>query len=286
LTGFGLAKLDKDSNLVWRYSANVHHDVEVAEDGTIYAVRQRYVRRPIKGLEFLPYPCVADDAIVLSPDGEEKQVIPLLEAFRDSNYAPLLGQLAQPETSGIGKPLRLEEEEHRRDVLHTNHVEVLPARLADKFPMFKPRQLLMSSRRLNTIFMLDPESSSLVWAAQGPWRGQHDPRFLDNGHLLIFDNLGLGQRGSRVLEYDPATQAIPWCCSGESDIEFFSNERGLSQRLPNGNTLIVPSHANRLLEVTASKELVWSCELPSCVHYARRYAGDELAFVKKEARPR
>ena len=48
-------------------------------------------------------------------------------------------------------------------------------------------------RHMDTIAMMDPDKGSVVWAAQGPWRSQHDPQFLDNGHLLIFDNFGLAK---------------------------------------------------------------------------------------------
>ena len=40
---------------------------------------------------------------------------------------------------------------------------------------------------------------------------------------------------------------------------FYTSERGMSQRLPNGNTLIVNSERGTLLEVTPEKEIAWSC---------------------------
>src|SRR5262249_16436679 len=117
-------------------------------------------------------------------------------------------------------------------------------------------------------------------------RAQHDSQFLDNGHLLIFDNLG-SPRGSRVLEYDPQTQAFPWSYPGEISVPFFTSERGMSQRLPNGNTLIVSSEKGDLLEVTENKELVWSFSVGGFVTTARRYSPDEVPFVKGDhpARP-
>ena len=119
--------------------------------------------------------------------------------------------------------------------------------------------------------MIDPETGSVVWAEHGPWIGQHDAQFLNNGHLLVFDNKGAAS-GSRVLELDPQTQAFPWSYPGESDPAFFSNERGECQRLPNGNTLIVVSAAGQILEVTPSHEVAWTCFLNSFVSTARRYA--------------
>jgi hypothetical protein len=288
--GYGLAKLDKDSNVVWKYAANVHHDVDVAEDGTIYALRHEVVHEMPKRLEYIPVPALADYLVLLSPDGKElKRPIPILEAIQDSQYAPLLCVLEGPGKHGVRPgatvPLFVDDA-RRRDVLHTNFVNVLSRELAPKFPMFKAGQVLISMRHLDTIAVLDPQRGSVVWAARGPWRGQHDPQFLDNGHLLIFDNLGSPQ-GSRVLEYDPQTQAFPWSYSGENKGPFFTDERGMSQRLPNGNTLVVNSQGSELLEVTASKEVVWACSIPGFIHTARRYSPDKLHFLKggQRARP-
>jgi hypothetical protein len=33
--GYGLVKLDKDSNVIWKYADKIHHDLDIGEDGTI-----------------------------------------------------------------------------------------------------------------------------------------------------------------------------------------------------------------------------------------------------------
>src|SRR5207248_6505639 len=133
---------------------------------------------------------------------------------------------------------RLYGGEEKGDILHTNSVQVLSSDLKDKFPLFKPGQVLISVRNLNAIALLDMEEEKIVWAARGTWRAQHDAQFLDNGRILIFDNNG-SDKTSRVLEYDPQTQKYPWTC--ESDPPRICHERGMCQRLPNGNTLLVDS---------------------------------------------
>src|ERR1051326_8937134 len=50
-SGMGMAKLDKDANVIWRLVDHFHHDVDVAEDGSIYALTQRLVTEPQKGLD-------------------------------------------------------------------------------------------------------------------------------------------------------------------------------------------------------------------------------------------
>jgi hypothetical protein len=152
--------------------------------------------------------------------------------------------------------------------------------------MFKPGQLIVSPRRLDCVAVLDPQTEKIVWACQGPWRAQHDPTFLENGHLLLFDNMGSPQ-GSRVLEFDPQTLGFPWTYGGEGDKQFVSNIRGMSQRLRNGNTLVVNSLGAEAFEVTPGREQVWSCSTGSAtLNRARRYLPDQVPFLKGAPRDR
>jgi hypothetical protein len=153
-------------------------------------------------------------------------------------------------------------------------------------------------RNLDTLAMLDRKTGLVTWAAQGIWRIQHDAEFMDNGRLFLYDNFGSINDGTRVLEYDPLTQATPWVYTNDNSTPFSSFFRGMKQRLPNGNTLIVDPENRRLFEVTPDKEVVWEsfCPLPSApedqprknhvVTGARRYGPKELAFLKEVARAR
>jgi hypothetical protein len=291
--GYGLVKLDRDSNVLWKLADNIHHHVDVGPDGTIYTLKHEILWEPPRGLEQLPVPCLADSIVILSAEGEPLcQPIPLLEAFRDSPYAPLVCSLeARPRRVAESTSIReqYEEEVRRRDALHTNSVRVLTPQLAPKFPLFKAGQLLISMRHLDTIAVIDPDKRSAVWAVRGPWIAQHDAQFLDNGRLLLFDNLG-SSRTSRVLEFDPLTQAFPWSYPGTAGIPFRSYERGMSQRLPNGNTLIVNSGGREILEVSPDSEVVWSFTDPRLTSgvlvSGRRYTAEQLPFLKGKFRPR
>jgi hypothetical protein len=296
--GYGLVKLDKESNLLWAYGGNVHHDVDAGEDGRIYALTQKIVRTPPAGLEDIPAPFIADYVVVLSPEGQELHCIPLLEAFRDSPFALTLATLSRrPPKARLqpaGPPVRPEH----GDILHANSVKVLPRAQAPQFPLFKAGQVLISLRTLDTLAVLDVESRSVVWAASGLWRSQHDAQFLDNGHLLLYDNRGTATQ-ARVLEYDPVTGAYPWSYVDNALKGFVANQRGATQRLPNGNTLIVDPDDYRLFEVTPRQEVVWECSAPISpyaqgpmplyhvsITSARRYAAAELTFLKGGARAR
>jgi hypothetical protein len=291
--GYGLARLDRDSRVLWKHAAKCHHDVAVGEDGKIYAIVNEMVETVPRGLEHLPTPCMVDLIEILSPEGKSLKRISLLDALAESPYAPLLCMLERPRPGGGLSPLPpgampapFLDDPRRRDVLHTNAIKVLGRAQAAKFPLFKEGQILVSLRHLDALAVLDPDSGRVVWAARGPWHAQHDPSFLDNRHLLLFDNLG-SPHGSRVLEYDPATQAFPWSYPPPGGTPFLSRIRGMCQRLPNGNTLIVNSDGGEAFEVTAGGEKVWSCSSGGVeLNRARRYTPDQLPFLKGEPRAR
>ena len=101
----------------------------------------------------------------------------------------------------------------------------------------------------------------MVWALSGLWTSQHQPTLLPNGNLLVFDNQGHNGR-SKVIEIDPATQAVVWSYCDSESTPLFSRTCGSSQRLPNGNTLITESDYGRALEVTAAGDIVWEFRNP------------------------
>jgi hypothetical protein len=119
-------------------------------------------------------------------------------------------------------------------------------------------------RSRQALALLDFEEERIVWASCGPFRYQHDPDPMDNGHVMVFDNRGhVGVGGpSRVIQYDPATEAIHWSYAGDEDTPLYSRLRSAQQVLPNGNLLITESGAGRILEVTRDGELVWEFRNP------------------------
>jgi hypothetical protein len=309
--GYGLVKVDKDSKLVWTYSNNVHHDVDVGEDGTICTVAQKVESEPPAGMKSLATPYLADFLIVLSPEGQELEKIPIAEAFANSPYAlaltsdrkiSTLSNAAALNGPPTGNPTPRpkappNQSDEKNDLLHTNGVKVVSRAFAAKFPLVKAGQVLLSLRSLDTIAALDRRTRSVAWAVQGLWRAQHDPEMLENGHLLVYDNLG-SLKQTRIVEFDPRTNSYPWVYGKEDSTSFKTIFRGMKQRFPNGNTLIVDPDARRLFEVTHDKELVWEnfCALPPelqgqrprrhSINYARRYHADELVFLKGVTRPR
>ncbi|HWK53303.1 MAG TPA: arylsulfotransferase family protein, partial [Hyphomicrobiales bacterium] len=243
--GYGLVKLDKDSNVIWRYLEHTHHDFDIAPDGNIYVLTHEIIDEPEPRLDHLATPRIEDFLAILSPDGKELHKIPLLSAVDYSDYRRLFYTVS---SWSLGDPL------------HTNSVHVITEQEAAHFPHGEAGQVLISFRELNAVGVLDADKERLVWATKGPWLGQHDPHILDNGNLLLFDNNGdftPEQGDSRVLEFDPDTLELQWQYTGSADEPLHSVIRSEVQRLPNGNTLITESSQGRILEVAPDHSIVW-----------------------------
>lgn len=172
---YGLVKMNRRSEVIWKYLDRVHHDVDVTPDGTIYALSHQVRWNRIEGFINLDPPRIDDFVVVLSPDGHELKKVSVIDAFLRSAYAPLLAA-APPNDRG--------------DYLHTNAVEAIGAEAAARLPFAKPGQVLISFRETSTIAVLDLERQEIVWVLRGPWLGQHDPDILANGDFLLFDNGG------------------------------------------------------------------------------------------------
>lgn len=276
--GYGMVKMDKDSNVIWKYSDNAHHDFYIAQDHSIYTLTQQFIKTPIEGLETLNYPNLADFIIKLSPDGKEISKISILEAFRDSPYAHML----------TGKSTS----KYPWDTLHTNSIMVLEPNIADKFPMFSVGDILVSIRNLNLLAVISPITRKVVWAQRGTWKAQHAASFTEKGTILLLDNKGNlknSKSSSRIMEIHPNNGDIEWQFVGTKAQHFFTKGMGRTERLPNGNTLITENLGVRTFEVTPENKIVWNYDLPrrrkegvylQWMTSSTRYGKDSLIFLQ------
>lgn len=246
--GYGVVKMDRNSKVIWRYAERVYHDLDVGEDGRIYAMAHSIRTTPIEGLPGLRPPFLEEFVVILSPEGKELDRISMYDVIRDSKYHAFLTAIAKHQAMGT-----------RGDYIHSNSVNVIARRQKVGDKVFEPGQIIVSMREMSAIVVIDPEAGVITWAATGAWRAQHDAELLDNGNMILFDNLGnLGSGGrSRVIEFAPATREIIWQYTGSEEENFDSYNRSRQQRLANGNTLIVDANGGRLFEVTQSNEIVW-----------------------------
>ena len=243
--GLGLVKLDRDSEVVWKYLQQAHHDFDVGADGRIYALTHEIRTDRIAGHEHLAPPRIDDYVVVLSPEGQELKKVWLLGALAKSPYAAMLSTVPWYIREGKG------------DFLHTNSIEVIGEDGTAELPFAAPGQVLLSLREIGAVALLDLEREEIVWALRGPWIRQHDADLLPDGHMLLFDNEGARGGLSRILEFDPATLEMTWSYQGNDEHGFYSRVRSGQERLPNGNTLITESDGGRLFEVTREGEIVW-----------------------------
>jgi len=255
----GIFKVDKDSKLLWARRNSAHHDLFVHEDGRVFTLTQRLTSEDWFH-EGLP---VFDDYItILSPEGEELERISVLECIRNSRYAPLL---QAPFEGG--------------EFLHTNAVKYLDGSLEETSPIFRRGNLLVSIRELGIVAIVDPGKRSVVWALAGQWFRQHDPHLLQNGHILLFDNLGNAGK-AKAVEIDPFSQEVVWSY-GEAEGETLKSPVcGNVARLPNGNTLINEACRGRALEVTPGNDIVWEFISPHHLTSGKRMRATLLDITR------
>ena len=270
-------KFDKDSNVLWKFVDNVHHDMDVERDGSIVTLTHAF-----RSTAEVPYiyaerntSYVLDDYLVqLSPDGAVVKKVSILDALAKSPHHDMLRVI----------------EDFEWDPLHANSVDVIGADFARRHSFAAAGQVLVSLRSRDAVVIVDMETEMVTWASYGPFHRQHDAVALDNGHLLLFDNRGhVGPGGpTRIIEMDPETLEIDWTFAGNESEWLYSRTRGTQQCLPNDNCLITESDGGRILEVTRAGQVVWEFRNPALcgnkqdsigvVCGARRFAIADLDF--------
>lgn len=237
----GLIRIDKDSKLVWALDNRAHHDIDVDKDGNIYVLcgKGHIVK------DYNPnQPIWEDYIVVLDSDGNEMKRVSILEALLNSDFSPVLGR---------AKP--------KGDILHSNTVELIRGRKGTRSDPLRNGTVLTSVRELDLVGAVDLEEEKFYWAESDLWHRQHEPTLLDNGNMLVFDNMHT-KTLSAVIEFEPVSREVVWSYVGGQDGEFFSGTCGSQQRLPNGNTLIVETDRGHAFEVTPDKTIVWEYVSP------------------------
>jgi hypothetical protein len=138
--------------------------------------------------------------------------------------------------------------EGRKEWTHINSLSLTP-----------DGDMLMSFRQTSFIGIVDRKTGNFKWKwGKGELSHQHNPTWLDNGKILVYDNGPHRIRKtifSRVIEVDPATDEIGWTYQADPLVGFFSTGISGAQRLLNGNTLICEGVHGRMFEVTEDGEV-------------------------------
>jgi len=252
--GLGIVKLDRESRVIWANHCRAHHDLEVQPDGDILVLARtaRVLRRVHPTI-----PVLEAFVVRLGPDGREKSRVSLLECFEN------------------GPPEVREGWDNRRtrtgDAFHTNSLEVLDGRLADRLPAFAAGRLLLSILTLDAVAVVDLELRQAVWVLQGDFEHQHDATVLENGNLMLLDNYDAPGR-SAVQIFDPVTRGCVWTYAGSDRDPFYTRTCGTNQALPNGNLLVTESDNGRAFELAPDGTKVWE-------FYNPHRAGERGEFI-------
>ena len=257
-----LARLDWNSRIKWMRRLRCHHDLSEAPNGDIMVLQRTYGFTTVHDL---PTPSRDDHVVVLSADGEIKSEFSIGHMLRDAVPVSHALHIWRWQLTNIRTSIQLRMrslfmfDKGFMDLLHTNTVTCVDRTYS---PALREGSVIVCSPMIDVVAVIDPVQNRVVWQwGPGELEGPHNPRVLDNGHILIFDN-GVRRGYSRVVEVDPATNRIVWSYEDQNREGFYSPVCGGAQRLPNGNTMITDTVGGRVFEVTRDGELVWEFYTP------------------------
>ncbi|WP_267642451.1 outer membrane protein assembly factor BamB family protein [Haloarchaeobius amylolyticus] len=136
---------------------------------------------------------------------------------------------------------------------------------------------MVSPRDFDQVIAIDRETKNITWRLgsddeYGIMNEQHNPQYLETESgqktVLVADS-----ENDRVVEYtyEDGSWTQVWAV-GDDKLQWPRD----ADRLPNGNTLIVDSMNQRVVEVTPTGEIVWEYYVPWAPYDAERmHLGDE-----------
>lgn len=258
--GQRIVKLDAESNIIWRTNLGVHHDIEILPDGSVLVPVKNYYKYNSMNVMF-------DHIALLSDKGK------FIKEWSTWKHLEKLQKLHPPtalDMPGVKNKIKGGARSEEYHYYHLNSVQSLKeTALGKKDKRFQKGNILVCLRNVSLICILDKDTEDIVWSwGVGVLDWPHMPRMLENGNILIFDN-GTHRSYSRIIEIDPVSEKIVWQYRGTKSEPFYTEFRGSSQRLPNGNTLICESDNGRVFEVTREGEIVWEFLNPE-IQYGKR----------------
>ncbi|WP_263841697.1 arylsulfotransferase family protein [Salinibacter sp.] len=256
----GTVQVDACGDVQWRLAARSHHSIERAEDGTYWipgsskTARRTTAAHP-EGFPGLDKPVYHEPILHVSADGEVQDRLNVLDLLYANDLERYIAEAFQPQAKGKGP--------QTKDITHMNDVEPLGSSLAGEHPLFDAGDLLVSLRNLDLVFVVDPGTRTIKWHADDPFLMQHDPDFLGDGWIGVFDNAsdftfrGTMLGGSRIVALQPHTDSVEVRFPTPQSDSFYTAAQGKWQQLDNGNMLLTESRAGRVVEVTPEGRTVW-----------------------------
>jgi hypothetical protein len=246
-TNKGAAKIDKCGSVVWTVPQMMHHSIERASDGGFWIPNLRYIEQT-PAYPHIRVPYYEDTIVRLSENGKILKEISVLEILYKNglDHFALTGDMTN-------------------ELTHLNDVEELTPEMAKHFPQFAAHDLLLSTRFKHLVMVVDSDTLGVKWYQSGPWIGQHDPDFLDDGTIILFSNNDDGTTsgsvygGSTIMKINPADRRVEYRYGIAPGQKFFTRAQGKLQTLGSaeGHILVTEARAGRAFEVDANGNLVW-----------------------------
>ena len=257
--------VDVCHRLVWQSTpssvSRFHHSIEVDIDGNIWSIaafRRQFDPVVIGSTKSRPF---LDDAIIkLNRDGE---------VLFDKSISDIL------EENGLGHLVwGRQDSAYTNDWLHANDVQ--PANSDTEY--WKKGDVLVSLRTPSLVFLYRPSTNDVLWHSFGYVYRQHDPDFVDESRVSIFDN-NTPYRVERTPPVDQSVEDETVWSDGHSQVivydfatkkyssyfdevlhmhEVRSPTQGRSEILPNGELFLEETDYGRVLYFNADGSLRWS----------------------------
>lgn len=280
LADIGTVRLDACGRIKWRLEKGGHHAISPTEEGSFwipgvdYPLRHKSTKYP-EGYPGLDHPAAIETALHVSDTGELLNKINLLDVLYQNGLERYLAKAFQPQ-AGAESPLT-------SDLIHSNDVEPLPPSMAEEYPLFEAGDLLVSLRDPQLVFVFDPDTGNAKWHTSEPFIQQHDPDFIGNGWIGVFDNnedftsRGTMLGGTRIVGIQPHSDSIEVFFPTSHSDAFYTDVRGKWQMLDNGNMLLAETQTGRVVEVDSTGRTVWEWVQPP-------YNRSKVPAVTKAAR--
>ena len=248
-----IMQLDWNNNVVWKRQIPAHHEADTIPNSNLL-LTLTLRRRVVPSVD--PVIPIRDDMIaLLDSSGELVKQVSIIDVLQSPTSDVEL-HIGKSQMYGGGRWI---------DPIHANAAEwVPPGPREGTHPIFERGNVLTCMRHQNLIAVINFYRQELIWSwGHKILSGPHDAQFLDNGHILVFDNgINPQRQWSRVVEMDPLTDQIVWEYRAPEPTELFTVGKGAAQRLPNGNTLIESSDQAWAFEVTREGDIVWEFLCP------------------------
>ena len=244
----GMVRMGLCGEVQWKLPYRTHHSIEFDDDGNLWVAAQRDHPAGLANYPNHLAPVSESMALLISPEGAILREISLFEVL-DRN--DMRGYLYMPggEVSNVVTA----------DAMHVNDIQPMPAALA--YGDIEAGDLMVSMRNVSTVFIFDPDTLAVKFVRSGNFVRQHDPDFMDDGWISVYDNNWIGPdnygQQSRIVAMSLDSQDNKVVYEGTSEAPFYSKIMGKTQWLDNGNLLIVESIKGRAFELNPAGEIVW-----------------------------